>query len=291
MRILKSMPDGIMICLAASWIACGVAELVGAAQPAAAPSARGNGPSLDAAEVNEFLAKQEKSLDAAKKRLLQAIAKRDAAIRRSRAMDADSIRRARETIEADRRALAESGKLPRSDELIDATVACLVQYQGVAERIETFRQRLAERAVRVEDPADMARLTKLEARLSDVLLGRESFSQGSTWVGQRHSNKGAFQLRLTVDNLTGSSFRGELRQSGASRNLVRMAVEGRLNGNRIEFRNTEMLRGKNRGLAFQGYVLSDRIVASVAGIAVDGKPIRGWVSLWSTASRRAKRQS
>ncbi len=71
-----------------------------------------------------------------------------------------------------------------------------------------------------------------------------------------------------------------------------MKVEGTLDRNKVSFQTTGMLRGKNRKLGFKGYLLSDRIVTSVEGIQVNGKPAMGWMSLWrdSAGKRQAGRR-
>jgi hypothetical protein len=67
-----------------------------------------------------------------------------------------------------------------------------------------------------------------------------------------------------------------------------MHVEGRLDRNKIDFRTTGMIRGRNRQLRFKGYLLSDRLITNVEGIQIDGRPATGWMSLWHDETEPAK---
>jgi hypothetical protein len=159
-------------------------------------------------------------------------------------------------------------------------VACVDDYQRVSDQIEGVREHWADRAIRIDDPAAMAKLAAIEKRLNAILVGRDRFTTGSVWAGQLHSDNGAFQLTLTVEDCTGNDFRGELAQRGNIGRQSLMAVVGSFEGNRIAFHTTQMNRGKNRAFEFRGYLLSDRIVTDFQGISVIGNPVSGWVSLW-----------
>lgn len=265
------------------WIALLTAALAASAAFAQAPAtkktATRDDTMPDAAELAAFIAKQEKAMEAARKKMLSRIDARAKAVRKSK-LDANDARRWLTDIERDRKAFTDYGRLPSSDILVDVVVSSLDDYQSIAERIEAFRRHWAEKAVHADDPAAMARLAALEDRLKRISPGRNSFANGSVWAGQRVNLDGfALKLKLQVNDVTGNSFRGELEQTGNFGRPDVMTVEGHLTGNRIAFETTEMILGKNRKLVFRGYVLDDRIVASLGGVSTDGKPIAAGVSL------------
>ena len=240
----------------------------------------------DVADFEKFLAQYDRAWDKAQQRLVQAIDNRKTEIIKSK-LDGDERRRRVDVIDKDLQALKESERLPNSDDLLDAVVELIEGYQKRIEHLETMRAHWSDRAVKLKDDGAIAKLNAIEKRLDKIIGGRGQFATGSAWSGKRQTSKAALHMNLTVTNRTGTSFVGSLRQSaGGPGNL--MKVEGNLDRNKVSFQITEMLRGKNRHLGFKGYLLSDRIITSVEGIQVDGKPATGWMSLWSDGGDNAQ---
>jgi hypothetical protein len=241
-------------------------------------SAQAPNKSSSADQIDAFVAAQEKAMEAAKNRLLAKIDAQDRAVHRSR-IEPDEMRRIVSAIADDRQALVDEGRLPTNDELLGATIDFVKECDRISDRVEKFRKQLTARAMRANDPVAMANLSALERRLNAFAVGRDQFTTGSTWAGRRVDPNGAVQLRLKVKDFTGDDFRGELAQTGNFGRADLMEIRGKLRGNRIAFETTGMIRGRNRKLAFQGYLLSNRIVTNITGTSVDGKRVAGWVSL------------
>jgi hypothetical protein len=163
--------------------------------------------------------------------------------------------------------------------VLDLVVIFLEDYQKNIENLEKMRANWSDQAVKLHDEQAIAKLQKLEQRLDKIIADREQFTTGSKWSGQRQIEDGALHMNLAVTNRTGTSFVGELKQSAGGPGTV-MKVEGKLDRNKMAFQTTQMLRGANRRLSFNGYLLSDRIITSVNGITFRGKPATGWVTLW-----------
>jgi hypothetical protein len=232
----------------------------------------------DVAEFEAFLARYDRAWDSARQRLIQAIKNRKLDLEHS-SLDGDEKIRRSAVIDKDLAAFSESNVLPNCDDLLDLVVNFLEYYQKNIEPLETTRARWSDKAARLNDETAIAKLKELERQLDTIIGGREQFVAGSKWSGKRQTPAGALQINLTVTDRAGVSFAGELRQSAGGRG-VRMKVEGALDRNKISFHTTDMLRGANRTLGFNGYLLSDRIITSVEGITLKGKPASGWISLW-----------
>jgi hypothetical protein len=266
---LSLLRQGEPVCFRNIWIAPFEADLD--------PNSRGdNLPS--SGDFARFLLRQEKAAETARTRLLRAVDRRAAAIRKS-ALDPDVKRLRLEAIKRDRDAFVTESRLPSADELIDVVVAFIDDYQKLLDQCEGFRESQSDRAVRSGDDDAKRKLEDVELKLKGVIGGRESFVSGSKWHGQWQSPERAFEMVLRLDEMDGSAFRGELSQIGDFGRANVMKVEGQLTGNRIELHTTNMVRGKNRSFAFQGYLLSNRIIAAVAGITPENKPATGWLSL------------
>lgn len=232
----------------------------------------------DIAKFEAFLARYDRAWDNAQQRLIQAIKNRKRDIARS-TLDGDEKIRRSAVIDKDLAAFSESNVLPNCDDLLDLVVNFLEYYQDNIEHLESTRANWSDKAARLNDERAIAKLNELEQRLDKIIGGREQFVTGSKWSGKRQTPEGALQINLTVTDRAGASFAGELRQSAGGPG-DRMKVEGALDRNQIAFHTTEMLRGANRTLGFNGYLLSDRIITSVEGITLKGKPASGWMSLW-----------
>jgi 3-keto-disaccharide hydrolase len=233
----------------------------------------------DVGNFANFLAQQERAAEAARKRLLQTIDNRTKALERSD-LSPDQKRLQLEKIQADREAFVSTDKLPSCDELLGAVVDFVEDYQKIIQNSESMRQHWADRAVRTDDSAALDKIKTLETTLNNITGGRGQFTKNSKWSGHRQQEREAFEMHLTVNELAGSAFRGELTQKGEFGHPAIMKVEGELDRNRIAFHTTEMVRGKNRSLGFQGYLLSDRIICGVEGVDKKAASASGWMSLW-----------
>jgi hypothetical protein len=232
----------------------------------------------DVAGFNDFLDQYDRAWEKARRRLEQAVKNRHSAIRKSD-LDGDEKLRRLNVIDQDLQAFKKSETLPNSDDLLDVVVQFIEGYQKSIKNLESTRAYWSDKAVRLRDDAAIQKLNALERRLDKIIGGREQFATGSKWSGRRQTGARALQMVLTVTNRTGASFVGRLRQTMGGPGAM-MDIDGQLDGNRIAFRSTQMIRGGNRQLAFDGYLLSDRIIARVDGVAVDGNRATGWMSLW-----------
>lgn len=228
--------------------------------------------------VEAFIADQERAIDLAKQKLLGKIDAEAKDVRKAK-LDPDAKRRMLDAIAKDREAFLKDNRMPNCDELLRVVISCVDDFQKVAERVESTRARWADQALRLDDPTAMARLDAIEKRLESVRLGRQRFLVGSMWSGVRVTDNNSLQLKLTLDELTGDDFRGKLEQTGNFGRSDLMNVAGKLQGFRIWFETTGMIRGQYRKLIFNGCLLSDRIVADLSGTSVSSKSLSGSVSL------------
>ncbi len=218
------------------------------------PSAAAQPPShsADAASAREdkqlakFVQKQEQAFKQARERLLRDIDARAKLIRDSRALSPDQIRVSLKRIAADRKAFDEANRLPTCDELIDVVVECLGEFRRVAEAAETYREKMANKAVKSDGDEALARLDKLEKRLAELRLGGDRLQSSSAWAGERHTDKGSDKLRLIVESREGALFTGKLVQTGRFGRPAEMHVAGEINGHNIGFETTGMIQGEHR---------------------------------------------
>jgi hypothetical protein len=257
----------------------------------------------DAKDVEQFLAAQEQAARAVQKKLMLAIENQAKEVRRSNLSPGEKQIRL-DAIELDRAALESEGKLPSSDEMLEAVIRVVEDYQKVIRNLESFRQRHSDQTLRQNNRDASAKLDALEARLNKIVGGRDTFASGSKWSGEfskhglgRRGKKvrdQSFRMELSVNESQGNEFRGVLSQTGNVGRAAKMDVVGNLDGNQIFVHITDVTRGKERSLELQGYLLSDRIIANVKGIDVNRNPTTGWVSLWhendkEPAKRRRKK--
>jgi hypothetical protein len=57
-----------------------------------------------------------------------------------------------------------------------------------------------------------------------------------------------------------------------------MEFEGILQGNRLTITTTKLIQGAARQFTLEGYVVGDRLVATLSGIATNKKPASGFVT-------------
>lgn len=227
----------------------------------------------------DFLNQQERAAKKARNELLQAIQNRAKVIRRSKQVPDGQKRIALDAIEKDRTALATNDTLPTSDELIDLVIKYIDNCQQNLDECESFRQKQADKAVRIQDAEADRRLQGIEEKIQGVIGGQKSLTAGSKWIGSWRRPDRAFEMEILVNKVAGNTFTGELIQKGDHGRPARMNLSGNLNGNRIQMQTTGMIQGKSRDFSFQGYLLGTRIVADVDAITTERDRVAGWLSV------------
>lgn len=256
----------------------------------------GTGQAAAAAEQEKaaaLISRQESALLQVKQKLLAAVKRTATDVARSDLPPGEKQILLAE-IDHDRASLEKDGKLPNSDVLLPAVVEVLDDYQKMFVRLEKLRQAAVAEATRKGDADALAKITAFEERLETIVGGREHFKKGSVWTGEfakhglgRRGKKAVdqvFDLHLTISDVQSNTFRGELKQTANIGRASVMDVSGTLTGNRIDFDTGQMTRGKERDFAFDGYLLSDRIILRSAGKDATGYAASGWVSLWREGS-------
>ena len=244
-------------------------------------------------KVAAFISRQESALLQVKQKLLAAAKRTATDVARSDLPPGEKQILLAE-IDRDRASLEKDGKLPNSDVLLPAVVEVLDDYQKMFVRLEKLRQAAVAEATRKSDADALAKITAFEERLETIVGGREHFKKGSVWTGEfakhglgRRGKKTVdqvFDLHLTINDVQSNTFHGELKQTANIGRASVMDVSGTLTGNKIGFDTGQMTRGKERDLAFDGYLLSDRIILRSAGKDATGYAASGWVSLWREGS-------
>ncbi len=232
-----------------------------------------------ASNDDQFIARQEKAMQTARKRLLTAIDKRVKDIRSSN-LGGDEKRLQIDAIQRDRNAFANTGSLPSSNELIDVEISYLNENQRILNNIEQFREAHSERAVRKDSADEIHRLEELEAKLRSLIGGREQFVARSKWDGSREEpSSGATAMRLEVQEIAGNAFRGVIVQFHDGGRPERHAVTGRLDGNSLTFDITHAIEGGNRVMHCEGWLLSNRIISIVGWVNPIGQRKVGRMTL------------
>lgn len=259
-----------------------------AAQPA--PSAADAASAREDKQLAKFVQKQELAFEKAKQLLLSKIDARENLIRDSRELSTDRIRISLKHVAADRKAFEEDDRLPTCDELIGVVIDCLDAFHDVVQPAESYREKMATKAVKSKDDDALARLEKLEKRLAELRLGGDQLKGKSQWKGERHTEKSSMKLHLTIEDREGRHFTGKLVQTGQFGRPSEMHVAGEITGYAIAFETTGMIQGEHRHFIFEGVVVGDRILASLGGSTVKGEPLSGWVSLVNQADVRRTRR-
>jgi hypothetical protein len=95
-----------------------------------------------------------------------------------------------------------------------------------------------------------------------------TFDPKTHWKGARHGVTGnSVDFDLWVGPCDGDTFRGTIRFDEGN---ARMKVTGVLDGWRIDFETTEMIRGQARSLHFGGYIVNGQMLLTVSGISTTG---------------------
>ncbi len=229
-------------------------------------------------KIKNFVALKERAAQKAHEHLLDAIGRREKLIRKSN-MHPDLKQISLKKIGNDREAFEQSEKLPNCDELLEEAIAYLDEYQvKVLGQVESTRLLRVDQAVRAkQEPAAKPGLAALEARFERIVGGRNEFKESTNWKGSRFFPDRAVEIYLHVTERIGNGFRGVYDQHGPGGG--KMKVQGILHGNVIGMQTYEMISGKNRNLAFTGYLVNDRIIANVSGMNSDKSPAVGTVSM------------
>ena len=227
--------------------------------------------------LKNFVAKNERAADQARKNLLNAMDKKVTSIRKS-GLHPDLKQIALQRVTSDREAFGQSEKLPSCDELLGETITFLDEYQvKVLGNVESTRLTRVDQTVRAkEGPAQKPELAALERRFERIVGGREQFTEKSLWAGSRFFPDRSEEIFFFITDKIGNGFQGVVDQHGWDGG--KMKVEGFLHGNAFVMQTTSMIEGKNRSLVFTGYLLSDRMIANVSGINPDKQPAVGGVS-------------
>lgn len=248
-----------------------------AGQSPKAPPAGKNGPQMPAeleAPVKGYL----KAEAAAKEKLLKDI---DKAIDHIRLLKLDPSVREKHMNEVKeaREQFEKNGVLPTHNDLILKTIRYL-NTLGTA-RAEFNNKYLAatKEARRTKDDDKHTQLVKAKAAFDEKAAGREQFGSDTRWSGTRHNGKRNVDVNLNIGKVTGNSFTGTYVQNPGSANRFVMEFEGLLNGNVIEVITTSVKKEDTRVLKFTGYVIGDRIILDVDGIAAGGGPASGLIDL------------
>jgi hypothetical protein len=239
----------------------------------------------DSEKILAFVAKEQATIDKAKARLLKAIDRQARQIRRTTADEA-TRQFSLDRIAKERRTLELHDRLPSCDELLRPVFDFLDDYSKVHRRIVKDRQELLDTVQIRPNSAEAAKLRILDLRLNDFLGNPGQLAANSKWAGRRWDADGSLELVLEVHERSDNVFRGKLTQTGKFGRADTMQVAGALDGNVIEFRTTEMIRGEDRTFAFRGYLINDRIVAQLNGVSKDQKPVLAMVSLTRESARK-----
>ncbi|MFO0947191.1 MAG: hypothetical protein U1D30_14820 [Planctomycetota bacterium] len=192
-------------------------------------------------------------------------------------------------IAKDRENFSSTRSLPKSDELIAPTLEYLEGIQPIVNKIEKHRVKQKKETLEKLEAGDLQRIKDLDEKLNRMIPGRDHFSSGSKWHGTRQDPKHAFHWVLTVEEVNGSRFSGKLRQDQDA-----FDVEGSINGIAIQFRTTQVLKGRknfrgDRQFHFAGFLLEDRLIGQMGGQNVKGQPIKNVaVSLWNEGKSRRR---
>jgi hypothetical protein len=248
------------------------------APPAEQPSAKtgANSPHPLKAQKAEF-AERERQL---RRVLSDRFQSAESLVRATRALTPAAKSARVDLIRAEKAAFDAKGTLPACDEM----QVYVWKHQTDLHRARAHLLRAYQAEIDACGRAKKAELLTLltdERAVLESPAGRAAFTKESNWKGSRHEPTGNnSELTLTVTECGPRSFKGTLKQTPGG---VTMLVEGTIDAARVEFRTTEVLKGKTRLLAFVGYLLGDRILLGVGGVNTSGTPEGGYAVLRKSA--------
>lgn len=200
----------------------------------------------------------------------------ESAVRATRALS-PAARAARiDALRVERQAFDMKGTFPACDEM----QVHLWKYQADLHKARAILLRAYHAEIDARSRSNQSDLLK---QLSDERAtlesppGRADFARDTSWKGTRHEPTGSnSELTLTINECGPRKFKATLKQTPGS---VTMLVEGTVDCAWIEFRTTEVLKGKTKLLAFAGYLMGDRILLGVGGVNTSGTLEGGYAVL------------
>lgn len=213
-------------------------------------------------KVQDFISSREKKLDQARAQFLKAAEK----LKKSFRNDAIALKK----LEDDLDQMEKSGELPTSDELLLPTYKFALEVEELHKDVHDFQKKSK---VDPNDPLAVE-LTSLETKLSNLVARSEKLEEGSKWRGTRNDPQHAFHWTVTIDDVAGNVFTGNLHQHWSH-----FEIKGERSGHHVRFATTNILRGPknfkgNRQLRFEGIMINDRMIGIADGINSRAQPIK-----------------
>jgi hypothetical protein len=214
--------------------------------------------------------KLDKAVSQAKSNLIQSLQSRATIVKRSRMKPQEKLAALNE-IEKEVSDFKDN-LLPTSNEACMAVFAYLKTVQEARKPLAAYYTKEIDRAIAANNLVQANSLTREKVALDSLIGKLDQFTQGSTWKGSRIGKTGSGICGLWIKKLDGTTFEGVFHLGAENTDPDRMVVVGEIDGNRITFKNTTMIKGAARALVFKGFVFEDRLLADVGGIAVGRKP-------------------
>lgn len=182
------------------------------------------------------------------------------------------LRRAKlKKIGDEKNAFVATRRLPLSDEMLMP----LLEYQEVLHKarlpvLQVYETLFNIYSVQLKDDSRADKLTADKEAFDQKSRGRTVFRR-SSWHGTQFlASNSSIPFLLNVVSLEGNSLTGAIAQNRYPNETV-FKVEGLLSGNCIQIKSTQVVQGKTQGLIFTGYVMENRILGRVIGVATNGK--------------------
>jgi hypothetical protein len=142
--------------------------------------------------------------------------------------------------------------------------------------LETYNE-LTQQYASLKDDAKVIALAQEKAALDRNIAGGGKFTPRTNWDGTQHRADGtSIDFHLWVAGFDGSVFGGTV---VANEGHTEIRVKGLVEANHVGFQTTEVIKGGKIALKFEGFVLDRRMILQISGMAPNGKPTGGMVSL------------
>ncbi len=180
------------------------------------------------------------------------------------------------TIRAEKTAFVDNGQMPKSEEMLPGLVRYQQSVHAARKPLAQAYARLMDQALKGGDDQGLQQLTADKAEFDAKLAGQQHFQAQTNWKGSRSGVHGNVDFDLWIGKRDGDTFRGTIWQD---RGKLEARVEGVIDGNAISFHTKQVVQGQHRALRFDGFILENRLVLQVSGVAVGGGPASGIVVL------------
>lgn len=182
-------------------------------------------------------------------------------------------------IQNQKKAFEKDGTLPGCDDMLVPMWDHLYRLHTARKPVAFAYDAALKKCTQAGDTETGLKLANEKAKYDEKLPGRDTFQANTHWRGHRAIAGNNLDFALHVESCEGNAVKGRMWQERGKPSAAELVVEGKLDGNYIQLKRVKVVKGKPRDLRFAGFVMEDRLVFQVSGVAVNGHPAGGVVLL------------